>query len=54
MLDPSLLRKDLESVRTRLARRGFELDVGAFEALEAQRKSLQTSTEALQAKRNAL
>src|SRR5690606_623986 len=30
MLDPSLLRKDLESVRARLARRGFELDAAAF------------------------
>jgi seryl-tRNA synthetase len=54
MLDPSLLRKDLESVRARLARRGFELDATAFEALEARRKSLQTATESLQAKRNAL
>jgi len=54
MLDPSLLRKDVESVRARLARRGFELDAGAFEALEARRKSLQTSTETLQARRNSL
>jgi seryl-tRNA synthetase len=54
MLDPSLLRKDLESVRARLARRGFALDAAAFEALESRRKALQTTTESLQARRNAL
>jgi len=54
MLDPSLLRKNPESVRARLARRGFELDTSAFEALESRRKALQTTTEALQSKRNAL
>jgi seryl-tRNA synthetase len=54
MLDIQLLRKDLAAVADRLRQRGFELDVGAFEALEARRKDLQVRTEELQATRNAL
>jgi seryl-tRNA synthetase len=54
MLDISLLRKDLESVAGRLASRGFAFDIDAFRALEAERKALQTHSEALQARRNAL
>jgi seryl-tRNA synthetase len=54
MLDVQLLRKDLPAVAARLKDRKFVLDTAAFEALEAQRKTLQTATEALQAKRNAL
>jgi len=54
MLDPQLLRKDLDAVAARLAERGFELDTGAFRALEAERKEIQTRTEELQAQRNAL
>ncbi len=54
MLDVQLLRKDLPAVAARLKDRKFVLDTAAFETLEAQRKTLQTATEALQAKRNAL
>ena len=54
MLDPQLLRKDLESVKTRLATRKFELDTALFMQLESERKQLQGRTEELQAKRNAL
>jgi seryl-tRNA synthetase len=54
MLDPALLRKDLAGVAARLRQRGFDLEVAAFEALEAERKSLQTAKEELQARRNAL
>ncbi|MFN7085063.1 MAG: serine--tRNA ligase [Burkholderiales bacterium] len=54
MLDIQLLRNDLESVARRLADRGYTLDVAAFEALEAQRKTIQTETQELQAKRNQL
>jgi seryl-tRNA synthetase len=54
MLDVQLLRKDLPAVAERLKARKFVLDTAAFEALEAQRKTLQTATESLQAKRNAL
>ncbi|MFO0232394.1 MAG: serine--tRNA ligase, partial [Burkholderiales bacterium] len=54
MLDIHLLRRDLDAVAARLAARGFTLDADAFRALEAERKAVQTHTETLQAKRNAL
>ncbi len=54
MLDLQLLRKDIDAVAARLADRGFELDTDAFRALEAERKAVQTRTEELQARRNAL
>ncbi len=54
MLDIQLLRKDLDAVAQRLATRGFQLDLGAFQALESERKQLQTRTEELQARRNTL
>jgi seryl-tRNA synthetase len=53
MLDVQLLRSDIEGVAKKLSARGYTLDVAAFEELEAQRKSLQTQTQDLQAKRNA-
>src|SRR6185369_2471464 len=57
MLDINLLRKDLASVVSRLEARKRPqdfLDVDAFIALEAERKSIQTRTEELQAQRNQL
>ncbi|MBV8467802.1 MAG: serine--tRNA ligase [Burkholderiales bacterium] len=54
MLDIQLLRNDLDGVAARLASRGFTLDTAAFAALEHERKSLQTHTQDLQAKRNAV
>ena len=54
MIDPQLLRKDIAAVAARLATRKFQLDVEKFNALESERKSLQTRTEELQAKRNQL
>ena len=54
MLDPALLRKDLDAVVRRLATRGLVFDSGAFNALESRRKAVQTETEQLQARRNAL
>ncbi|MBU3720424.1 MAG: serine--tRNA ligase [Burkholderiaceae bacterium] len=54
MIDPQLLRKDLDGAATALARRGYVLDTAAFSALEAERKNLQVETEQLQAQRNAL
>ena len=53
MLDSRLVRAQLTEVAQRLATRGFQLDVARFEALEAQRKSVQTHTEHLQAERNS-
>ena len=57
MLDINLLRKDLDQVVARLQTRKNPqpyLDVDAFRALEAERKTLQTRTEELQARRNQL
>ncbi len=54
MIDPQLLRKDIAAVAARLATRKFQLDVERFNTLESERKSLQTRTEELQAKRNQL
>jgi seryl-tRNA synthetase len=57
MLDITLLRKDLASVVARLETRAKPqtfLDVAAFTALEAERKTIQTRTEELQAQRNQL
>jgi len=54
MIDIQLLRSDIEAVAKRLATRGVTLDVASFRALEDARKRIQTSTEQLQARRNAL
>jgi seryl-tRNA synthetase len=54
MLDIQLLRNNLAHVAERLATRGVTLDTAAFEAIEAERKSLQTRTQDLQARRNTL
>ena len=53
MLDSKLVRTQLQEVAERLATRGFVLDVARIEALEAQRKTVQTRTEQLQAERNS-
>lgn len=53
MLDIQELRKDLDSVVTRLKARKFDFPAEQFSRLEAERKTIQTNTEALQAKRNA-
>ena len=57
MLDINLLRKDLESVVKTLEKRKTPqpfLDVERFQSLETERKTIQTRTEDLQAKRNSL
>ncbi|MDR7271287.1 seryl-tRNA synthetase [Pelomonas saccharophila] len=57
MLDITQLRKELDTVIERLnARKNPQpfLDVERFKALEAERKAVQTRTEELQARRNAL
>lgn len=54
MLDPQILRSDLEQTAERLAERGYQLDVSAWQRLEQQRKSIQVETEALQNKRTTI
>jgi len=53
MLDPKLLRGDLDGVAAKLARRGYVLDITTLESLEEQRKAIQVETQALQAERNS-
>ncbi|MDN4503251.1 serine--tRNA ligase [Alteromonadaceae bacterium BrNp21-10] len=52
MLDPKYLRNDIDETATRLASRGFSLDVDTFNQLEEKRKSLQMRTQDLQNDRN--
>ncbi|HVS26483.1 MAG TPA: serine--tRNA ligase [Burkholderiales bacterium] len=52
MLDVQSLRNDLEGVAKRIATRGVSIDTERFQALEQERKTLQTRTQELQAKRN--
>jgi seryl-tRNA synthetase len=52
MLDPKLLRSDLEDVARQLARRGFTLDTARIAELEARRKTAQVETQELQNERN--
>lgn len=53
MIDPQLLRSDIDAVATALKIKGHEFDVAAYQALEAKRKSLQIESEGLQAKRKS-
>ncbi len=53
MLDPNLLRNELDAVAEKLARRGFTLPVDTLRNQEERRKVLQVETENLQAERNS-
>ena len=53
MLDPNLLRNELDTTAEKLARRGFKLDVETLRKQEERRKVLQVETERLQAERNS-
>ena len=52
MLDLHRLRTDIATVAATLRRRGYQLDIERFAALDAQRKAAQVETERLQAERN--
>ena len=52
MLDPKLLRNELETTAERLAIKGYTLDQILFNQLEEQRKTLQVETQELQQERN--
>ena len=54
MLDVNLLRKSLPEVVARLKTRNFDFPEAQFNDLENRRKVVQTKTEELQARRNAL
>jgi seryl-tRNA synthetase len=53
MLDIQALRNDLVNVAARLKTRGFDLDTKEFVRLEVKRKTIQTRTQELQARRNS-
>ena len=53
MIDPKLLRGQIELVNAALAKRGICLDTAVWADLEARRKAIQVRTETLQAERNA-
>ena len=53
MLDPQLLRNDLDSVADALTKRNMTLDVESIKELEEKRKAIQVKTEELQAIRNS-
>ena len=52
MLDPKLLRNDIQTVAANLAQRGFTVDIELFNSLEEQRKVIQVKTQELQNQRN--
>ncbi len=52
MLDIQALRNDLDGVVSLLKKRGFDFNSASFTALENERKTVQTRTQELQAKRN--
>jgi seryl-tRNA synthetase len=52
MLDPQILRNDIEQVAKALTKRGFALDIAAIETLEEKRKVIQVKTQELQQQRN--
>ena len=54
MLDPHLIRTEINSIKKALEKRGFILDTESIEKLEAQRKTIQVTTEDLQQQRNSL
>ena len=53
MLDPKLLRSDPEGVASRLARRGYTLDLPRLLDIEDKRKTAQIEADRLRAERNA-
>ena len=52
MLEAKLLRSDITIVAAQLARRGFELDIAAFTAIEERRKAATLEVERLRNERN--
>ena len=53
MLDPKLIRSDIEAVASQLKIKGFDLDVEKIQSLETKRKAIQIKAEQLQSERNA-
>jgi len=54
MIDPKILKENIQSCKDNLAKRGYSFDDKKFLSLENQRKDLQTNVEDLQAQKNKL
>jgi len=54
MLDPQLLRAELDATAEKLSHRGYALDREQWQQLEAERKTIQVETEALQNQRTTI
>jgi seryl-tRNA synthetase len=52
MLDPKLVRSNIEEIAQKLLVKKYKFDIDRFTILEDQRKSIQTQTEELQSERN--
>ncbi len=53
MLDPKLVRNNLQEVARQLLKKGYKLNVDELQQLEAQRRAIQITTEQLQSERNS-
>lgn len=53
MLNPQILRNDIEHVAKALEKRNYTLDISTIEALEEKRKVIQVKTQELQQQRNS-
>ncbi|MFT6916199.1 MAG: seryl-tRNA synthetase [Motiliproteus sp.] len=54
MLDPKLLRSDLDAIAQKLSKKGYTFDTDLFTQLDNSRKHLQSTTEQLQSQRKSL
>ena len=54
MLDPQLIRNDLNSIAKALDKRGASIDTNKIQKIEDKRKAIQIKTEKLQADRNLI
>jgi len=52
MLDPKLVRSNVEDLARKLAKKKYQLDIERFHSLEERRKTIQMKTEDLQSERN--
>lgn len=54
MLDPKILRNDLEETARKVGRRGYQIDIEKVRSLEEERKTIQVQTQDLQNKRKVI
>ena len=54
MLDPQLIRNELDSIAKAIEKRGTSIDINSIKKNEDKRKAIQVKTESLQAERNLI